>query len=146
MYNQVSMSKIESLIKNDGFIYCIRTNLKYDNRDIVKIGKTKFGNKKSKKEVESHIMQRYGTYYPYCNILHLQRVGDHHKAEKMVFKLMKKYHVKKELFYYSDKNIKTAFKKIINKYPNVDSFLHKKNIKYLTKLNVVRRESDELTK
>ena len=54
MYIQVNMSKIETLIKNDGFIYCIRTNLKYEDKDIVKIGKTKFGNKKSKREVESH--------------------------------------------------------------------------------------------
>ena len=51
------MSKLNRLIENDGFIYCIRTNLKYNNKHIVKIGKTKFGNKTSKTQVENHIMQ-----------------------------------------------------------------------------------------
>jgi hypothetical protein len=138
------MSKLNKLIENDGFIYCIKTNLKYADKDIVKIGKTKFGNKKSKREVENHIMQRYGTYYPDCNILHLQRVGDHHRAEKMIFKLLKRHHVKKEFFYYYDKNINFAFKKIIQKYPNVDVFLNKKNVKDLTKINVIRREEEEV--
>lgn len=137
------MSKLNKLIENDGFIYCIGTNLKYKDKEIVKIGKTKFGNKKSKKEVENHIMQRYGTYYPYYSILQLQRVGDHHRAEKMIFKLLKKYHVKKEFFYYSDKIIKNAFNRIIKKYPNVDNFLNEKNSKDLTKINVIRREKEE---
>jgi hypothetical protein len=129
-----------TLIDNDGFIYCIKTNLKYNDKNIVKIGKTKFGNKKSKNEVENHIMQRYGTYYPDCSILYLQRVGNHHKAEKMIFKLLKNIHLKKELFYYYENSIKIAFKNIINKYPNIDSFLNKKNAKDLTKINVNRRE------
>lgn len=133
------MSKLDTLIENDGFIYCIRTNLKYDEKDIVKIGKTKFGNKTSKNQVENHIMQRYGTYYPDCSILYLQRVGDHHKAERMIFKLMKKSHLKKEFFYYSENSIKIAFKKITKKYPNVDLFLNKKNVKDLTKINITRR-------
>jgi hypothetical protein len=134
------VSKLDKLIENDGFIYCIKTNLKYSDKDIVKIGKTKFGNKNSKKEVENHIMQRYGTYYPDCSILHLQRVGDHHRAEKMIFRLLNRYHVKKEFFYQNDKNIKFAFKKITLKYPNIDVFLNKNNAKDLTKINVVRRE------
>lgn len=134
------MSKLDTLIENDGFIYCIKTNLKYNDKNIVKIGKTKFGNKKSKSEVENHIMQRYGTYYPDCNILYLQRVGNHHKAEKMIFKLLKKSHLKKEFFYYSENTIKIAFKKITNKYRSVDHFLNKKNVKDLTTINVNRRE------
>jgi hypothetical protein len=136
------MSKLNRLIENDGFIYCIRTNLKYNNKHIVKIGKTKFGNKTSKTQVENHIMQRYGTYYPDCTILYLQRVGDHHKAERMIFNILKKNHVKKELFYYVDANIKIAFRKIINKYPSVDLFLNKKNVKDLTKINAIRREEE----
>jgi hypothetical protein len=137
------MSKLDTLIENDGFIYCIRTNLKYNKKDIVKIGKTKFGNKSSKNQVENHIMQRYGTYYPDCSILYLQRVGDHHKAERMIFKLLKKNHLKKELFYYSKNSIKIAFKKITNKYPNVNSFLNRKNVKDLTKINITRRTEDQ---
>ena len=133
------MSKLESLIQNDGFIYCIRTNLKYEEKDIVKIGKTKFGNKKRFCEVKNHIMQRYGTYYPNCSILHLQRVGDHHKAEKMIFRLLKKYHLKKEMYYFDRNSINIAFKKITKKYPNIDSYLHKRNIRDLTKINVKRR-------
>ena len=137
------MTKLNKLIENDGFIYCIKTNLKYANKEIVKIGKTKFGNKNSKREVENHIMQRYGTYYPDCSILHLQRVGDHHRAEKMIFKLLNGHHVKKEFFYHSDKNINFAFEKITQKYPNVDVFLNKKTVKDLTKINVIRREEEE---
>jgi hypothetical protein len=136
------MSKLDTLIKNDGFIYCIRTNLKYKNKNIVKIGKTKFGNKTSKIQVENHIKQRYGTYYPECSILHLQRVGDHHKAEKTIFDLLKKNHLKKELFYYSENTIKNAFKNITKKYPSINHFLNKKNIKDLTNINVNRREEE----
>ena len=28
------MSKLDTLIKNDGFIYCIKTNLKYNDKNI----------------------------------------------------------------------------------------------------------------
>ena len=38
--------------------------------------------------------------------------------------VLKENHLKKEFFYYYENSIKIAFKKIINKYPNVDLFLN----------------------
>lgn len=107
---------------NDGYIYCILQ--KSNNQtQIVKIGKMSFASSKTKEQLEQRLLLRYSTYFPGCSIFLCERTGNHHLAEKMVFKELSRIHHKKEWYFFNEAKIKFAFKKSIDKYPSVEILL-----------------------
>jgi hypothetical protein len=147
--NESSHSILESY-KNDGFIYCITSNTIVNGKPVVKIGKTQGINKQFSRSrtIENsfyndslnHLIQRYSTYYVNLEVLYFIRVGNHHEAEKMLFDILKKYHIEREFFYFNKFAINIAFKSVEKKFKNIEDLIKKANYKQLTYLNYYIRE------
>lgn len=117
---------MEKFIKNDGYIYCIKTNVYHKKKEMVKIGKTQFGNLTCYNQVHTKLLQRYRTYYPKCTILKLIRVNNFHTAEKMCFYKLKNtsLHIKNELYYYNSKIMDNIFINIYKNFPDINSIVN----------------------
>lgn len=134
--------QLKDAINFDGFIYCIiddkeeinvSTEEKH-NTKTCKIGKTKM--KDSSESTLQELLRRYSTYWPDCKIYKYIRVSNRHEAEKNIFKMLKKLHYKKEIFYWNEKVINDAFNEIELKYPNnINEIIKKLDSKTLNQLN-----------
>jgi hypothetical protein len=114
---------LTSAYLNDGFIYCILTKLKHNNIPLVKIGKIGMKVNEDEDIVNQKLISRYNTYYPGYYIIHFQRSGNHHLAEKFVFENLKSIHHSKEMYYFDEYRIQYAFKNAQDLYPSVEKLL-----------------------
>jgi len=121
--------------KNDGYLYCINTDININDKLIVKIGKIGMKMNETEIQVENKLSRRYSTYYPEHNLLYFQRVNNCHKAEIDLFESISSLRYKRELFYYDKDAIEIAFSMISKKYPDIDNMIKKMDINELTQLN-----------
>lgn len=136
--------------KNDGFIYCVTSNIILNGKQVVKIGKTQgtHPNISRSKIIENsfyndslnNLIQRYSTYYVNFKVLFFIRVGNHHNAEKMLFEILHKYHIEREFYYYNKFAIDIAFKSVEKKFKNINELIPHLNYTELTYLNYYIRE------
>lgn len=129
---------------NDGFVYCILTNLKGHERNLVKIGKIEMRRLDTEQQVLDKLVRRYNTYYPDYEILDFMRTGNCHKAETNIFERLKLkgLHYKRELFFHEQELIKEAFDIACEKYPNIQDLLEKTPVTILTSFNNNLREKE----
>jgi len=138
----MSMNIILDNYTNDGYLYCIKTNL--DGKDIVKIGKTGMKMKDSEDHVITKLHRRYNTYYPSYEMLYLIRVNNHNEAERKLFSMLSHLRLdeKHEIFYYEQMEIDRVFGIIKAMYPCIDSLIKELNVDDLTVLNNIIRERE----
>lgn len=137
---------------NDGYLYCIKTNM--DGRDVVKIGKTSMKLRDDEDDVIIKLQRRYNTYYPMYDMLYFVRVFDHNTAERELFEKIIDLKLKDrcELFVYDRERIDAAFGEIMQKFPSIHDLINRLKPEELTKLNENIRKiegetiKDEFTK
>lgn len=137
---------------NDGYLYCIKTNM--DGKDVVKIGKTSMKLKDDEDDVITKLQRRYNTYYPQYDMLYFVRVFDHNTAERELFQKIIDLKLKDrcELFEYDRERIDVAFGEITEKFPSIHDLINKLEPEELTSLNEKIRKiegesiKDEYTK
>lgn len=127
--------------KEDGFIYCIRTGLKVENKEIVKCGRVEMKREENEIDVVEKVLRRYNTYYTDCEIIHWKRVGNNKKAEKRLFEKLKELHYEKEKFIYDDK-IENIFNEVEKEFPCIENILEKVSIENQTLLNRIIRQKE----
>lgn len=126
---------------NDGFIYCILTNLKNREIPLVKIGKIEIKRQDTEEQVYNKLLRRYNTYYPEYSVIHFKRTGNCHLAEVLVFKELKELHYTKEMYLFNESEIQEAFIKASDRYPCVDELLKTcYNINVLNNTNELMRK------
>ena len=133
----MDQSQLISSYYNDGYVYCLLTRMSdpVSKNPLVKIGKTKMKTQDTENQVIKRLLTRYNTYYPEYDMLHFIRTGNCHLAEKHIFKNLKKFHYKKEIYIYDKKQIQRAFD-IANKcFPNAQEQLLELNVDQLTTAN-----------
>lgn len=121
--------------KEDGFIYCIKTGIEINKREIVKCGRIEMKIEEDEIEIVNKLLRRYNTYYADCEILYWKRVGNNKEAEKRLFEKIKELHYEKEKFWL-DERIKEAFEEVETEYPSIEDTISKIPIEKQTKLNV----------
>jgi hypothetical protein len=104
-------------------------------KQLVKIGKTKMKTQDTENQVIKRLLTRYNTYYPEYDVLHFIRTGNCHLAEKHIFKNLKKFHYKKEIYVYDKKQIQRAFDIAKRSYPNAQEQLLELDVDQLTTAN-----------
>lgn len=127
--------------KEDGYIYCIKTGLKVENKEIVKCGRVEMKIEENEIEVVEKVLRRYNTYYTDCEIIHWKRVGNNKKAEKRLFEKLKELHYEKEKFI-NDSKIENIFNEIEKEYPCIESIIGKVSIEKQSLLNKTIREKE----
>ena len=129
---------IKDNYKEDGFIYCIKTGLKLNGKEIVKCGRVEMKREESEMDVIEKLIRRYNTYYTDCEVLYWKRVGNNREAERDLFKKIKEFHYEKEKFIY-DKKIEIAFEQLEEEYPSIENIIGTISIEEQTELNRVIR-------
>lgn len=116
--------KLISGYLNDGFIYCILTNLHHTkDSKLVKIGKTRMNGTDTEDQVYQKLLRRYNTYYPNYSVILFKRTGNCHLAESLVFEELQELHHKKEMYMFDESKINSAFAKALDRYKCVDELL-----------------------
>lgn len=121
--DDIFSSELINSYLNDGFIYCILTNLKKEKNCLVKIGKIEMKRQDTEEQVYNKLLRRYNTYYPQYSVIYFKRTGNCHLAETFVFKELKKLHYIKEMYFFDEFEIQEAFAKASDRYPCVDELL-----------------------
>ena len=133
----MDQSQLISSYYNDGYVYCLLTRMfdPVSKKQLVKIGKTKMKTQDTENQVIKRLLTRYNTYYPEYDVLHFIRTGNCHLAEKNIFKNLKKFHYKKEIYVYDKKQIQRAFDIAKRSYPNAQEQLLELDVDQLTTAN-----------
>ena len=133
----MDQSQLISSYYNDGYVYCLLTRMfdPVSKKQLVKIGKTKMKTQDTENQVIKRLLTRYNTYYPEYDVLHFIRTGNCHLAEKHIFKNLKKFHYKKEIYVYDKKQIQRAFDIAKRSYPNAQEQLLELDVDQLTTAN-----------
>lgn len=137
----MSQSQLIESYYNDGYVYCLLTRITDPNSktQLVKIGKTTMKTCDSEHQVINKLMRRYNTYYPEYDVLYFKRTGNCHKAEKQIFRNLKKLHYKREMYLYDPDKIKKAFDNACVRFPNIQDQLTKLNINQISNTNIAIR-------
>ena len=133
----MEQSRLINSYYNDGYVYCLLTRMSdpVSKKQLVKIGKTKMKTQDTENQVIKRLLTRYNTYYPEYDVLHFIRTGNCHLAEKHIFKNLKKFHYKKEIYVYDKKQIQRAFDIAKRSYPNAQEQLLELDVDQLTTAN-----------
>lgn len=133
----MKQSRLINSYYNDGYVYCLLTRMSdpVSKKQLVKIGKTKMKTQDTENQVIKRLLTRYNTYYPEYDVLHFIRTGNCHLAEKHIFKNLKKFHYKKEIYVYDKKQIQRAFDIAKRSYPNAQEQLLELDVDQLTTAN-----------
>ena len=137
--NEIDINKLVDCYMNDGFVYCIKTNMTSLDKQLVKIGKIGMKMQETEDQVYEKLLRRYNTYYTDYDVLHFKRTGNCHEAEKYIFQLLQNYNHVKEHYYYNEKIINDAFENMSNKYQCIDTLLKKIDISDMSDMCQVNR-------
>lgn len=129
-------NKIIDSYYNDGYVYCLLTPLYAMGHQLVKIGKIEMKRNETDQQVINKLIRRYNTYYSdKYDILHFERVGNCHDAEKRIFDILNTLNYKREIYMYNDKKISDAFEVITNEYPCIQKLLCNSDVNILSNTN-----------
>jgi chitinase len=134
-------NKIINSYYNDGYVYCLLTPIYSSNNKLAKIGKIEMKRSDTEQQVINKLIRRYNTYYSdKYEIIHFERVGNCHDAEKMIFNILNNLHYKRELYKYDEDKMSNAFDIMTDEYPCIQKLLCKTGISILSNTNKILRQ------
>ena len=105
-----------------GIIYCIDTT-PFNDDNLVKLGRWAINDGETTERSLCRLLQRYKTHCPYVRLVKYQTTYNRVEAEKLLFKLLKGSRWNREFFFYDKFLIDTAFNKVSQIYPSINSVL-----------------------
>lgn len=132
----MQLDRLLTSFENDGYIYCLSIPVRSMGRKLVKLGKIGMKRNDTEQQVLNKLLRRYNTYYgEHYDVIHFERVGNCHAAEKYLFDELTCIKCDREMYYYDVTMLSNAFEEVCKLYPSIQKLLCDSDLETLFELN-----------